>query len=92
MVYHSQARSSMNIFEVYKSSSGKSYRQLASALGASKSYIRAILHSPGDHDNLMFLIRIGARIGMSDQLVRDSWVILRRATLEKRIDKRAAHE
>ena len=82
----------MNIFEVHKQQSGKSYRQLASALGASKSYIRAILHGPGDHDNLMFLIRIGAQIGMDDQFVRDCWVVLRRTTLLKRINKRAAHE
>jgi len=79
----------MNIFEVYKQQSGKSYRQLAATLGASKSYIRAILHDPGSHDNLMMLIRIGSRIGMDDQLVRDSWVVLRRATLAKRVDKRA---
>lgn len=79
----------MNIFEIHKQQSGKSYRQLAATLGASKSYIRAILHDPGSHDNLMFLIRIGAQIGMGDQQVRDCWVVLRRATLSKRINKRA---
>ena len=79
----------MNTFEVYKAASGKSYRQLAAVLGASKSYIRAILHDPGAHDNLMMLVRIGARIGMGDQLVRDTWVVMRRETLSRRIEKRA---
>jgi len=79
----------MNKFEVYKQKSGYSYAELALIMGASKSYTNAIIKNPGAHDNLLFLIRVGFVIGMSDQLVRDTWVTLRRERQNARIQKRA---
>lgn len=79
----------MNTFEVYKKQSGYSYADLARLMGASRSYTSAILHNPGAHDNLLFLIRVGFIIGMSDQMVRDCWVALRRERQTARIIKRS---